>query len=448
MDEDDEVALKQINVKLPNGQPPISEDQFEEVMNFFEEIAQHTQPYAAVDSPPVLTLEELQIGFDSTHPEHVKSLSIFVYTHWSTRREASGNRGLSPHLKFETHQETDDSDPYVCFRRRELRQIRKTRNRDAQSAEKLRKLRMELESARNVLLMVKRREQMRRDVLELDRQVFEQRLSFRDTKRKLGIKGDEELLVNQKKAKVPVGMSPRDAALAQGLRMPHGAGIPGMELRALEDVQANQARAIANEIQNNIDKHIRWNEGWKDMTRFPLTPESDDGFHDPSAHFREALPATLSYYPTPPASHSDDEIQHDQAVDTEIKEISRASTPFGYLSPTEDEPSMRQRMPSFRRRPGRGGRMHIDRRFPMTRRDRDPEDDAYKYDTDHEDVEDTEDVDDDRVFEHISLRAHLFNAGRPQQDPAAAQKRLQLEAGQSSSHPSQSPANAQPAIAS
>ena len=198
MDEEDELAMKLFNAKLPTGQDPCTEDQFEEVMNFFEETAQTKQPFAAVDSPPVLPLEELQEQFDDTIPPHVRTLSKVLYEHWKTRRSATGNRGLAPRLKFETGQENDDSDPYVCFRRRELRQIRKTRNRDAQSADKLRKLRLELETARNLLLMVKRREFLRKETLEMDRLVFEQRLAFRDTKRKLSIKGDDELLVNQK----------------------------------------------------------------------------------------------------------------------------------------------------------------------------------------------------------------------------------------------------------
>lgn len=198
MDEEDELALKLINGKLPAGQEPCTEDQFEDVMNFFEETAQTKQPFAVVDSPPVLPLEELQEQIDDTVPSFVRNLSRLVYDHWKTRRTATSNRSLAPRLKFETGQETDDSDPYVCFRRRELRQIRKTRNRDAQSAEKLRKLRMELESARNMLLMVKRREQVRKESLEIDRLVFEQRLALRDTKRKLGVKGDEDLLINQK----------------------------------------------------------------------------------------------------------------------------------------------------------------------------------------------------------------------------------------------------------
>lgn len=97
--------------------------------------------------------------------------------------------------------ETDDADPYVCFRRREVRQVRKTRGRDAQSAEKLKRLRRELEEARQILALVKQRETAKREQLAVDKQLFEQRNSLRQLKQNLPApykEGDEDLLVTQK----------------------------------------------------------------------------------------------------------------------------------------------------------------------------------------------------------------------------------------------------------
>ena len=198
MDEDDDVALKAINASLPPDVPACTEDQFEEVMSFFEETAQTKQPFATVDNSPVLPLEELEEQYDDTIPSYVRTYAAFVFEHWRSRRTSNGNRWLSPRLKFETGADSDDADPYVCFRRRELRQIRKTRNRDAQSAEKLRKLRIELEGARVILQLVKTRELRRKEMLELDRRVFTQRLEAKKMKRELGIKGDDEDFINQK----------------------------------------------------------------------------------------------------------------------------------------------------------------------------------------------------------------------------------------------------------
>lgn len=101
-------------------------------------------------------------------------------------------------MQFETGQDTDDGDPYVCFRRREVRQIRKTRGRDAQSAEKLRRLRKELEDARQLVGMVRQRELARKEILVTERQVFIQRAEVKEMKRKHKIKDDDDDLINQK----------------------------------------------------------------------------------------------------------------------------------------------------------------------------------------------------------------------------------------------------------
>ncbi|KAI5289134.1 Enhancer of polycomb-like protein 1, partial [Ascosphaera atra] len=161
MTEEDEVALRKINAGKPASQQ-CSEDTFEELMAFFEDTAQLSQPFAAVDHPPVVSYAEMEQSFDQL---------------------------------FETGQETDDADPYVCFRRREVRQVRKTRGRDAQSAEKLRRLRKELEDARELLRRVCERENMRKDQLVLERKVFQQRCEFKEMKRKLGIKEDDDELI-------------------------------------------------------------------------------------------------------------------------------------------------------------------------------------------------------------------------------------------------------------
>lgn len=442
MDEEDELALKLLNAKAVNGQPHCSEDQFEEVMNFFEETAQTKQPFAVVDSPPVLPLEELQDQFDDSTPAHVRTFSRLVYEHWKTRRSTTGNRGLAPRLKFETGAETDDSDPYVTFRRRELRQIRKTRNRDAQSAEKLRKLRLELETARAMLMMVKRREILRKEQMDIDRLVFEQRLAFRDTKRKLGIKGDDELLVNQKvclgntqtrkwikdnmtdllqqKQKVNPAMNPNQAALAQQLRMPMAPGTSS-ELRTLEDVTAAKEREMEKEIQTNVEKHIRWNEGFVDKTLAPLTPESEPDYLEPVDHFREAI-ATSVYLPTPPASISDEESHGPEVATKQAKHVSRPPTPIRYASPPSDEHG--ENMPAFRRRLGRGGRIMLDRKFTRPRRSA-AEDDRWRFDSDNDDDSDT-DMKDDSLARMVQ-RAYLNVSSRPTE--TQAMRKAQLETG-------------------
>lgn len=204
MNSEDAAFLKAYNQKRGKN-VQCSEDEFEEVMNFFEETSHTKQPYASMDNTPVLSYEELEAEFDETIGEPARRFAKDIYNHWKSQRLLKGNRPLIPSLKFETNLETDDSDPYVCFRRREVRQVRKTRGRDAQVTEKLKKLRKELEEARFLMTQVRRRELLKRDQLAMDKQIFDQRVKVKELKRKLSIKGDdEELLINQKVPQLPL----------------------------------------------------------------------------------------------------------------------------------------------------------------------------------------------------------------------------------------------------
>lgn len=425
MDEDDEVALKVMNSKLP-GLPPMTEEQFEEVMSFFEEMVQLEQPFANVHNAPIMPLDELMLLVTDSTPDSVRTYANIVYEHWQTRRVVKGNNGISPQLKFETGQESDDADPYVCFRRREVKNFRKTRNRDLQSAEKLRKLRLELETARNVLLMVKQREQARKEVLEIDKQVFEQRQAFRELKRKLKQSGDDDLLINQKKPKLPPVVT-QDQQLQQQLA--NAAVRPsGAELKTIEDLRAERERAIEREIQTNIEKHIRWNDAFIDKTMFPLTPDTED-FQDTDTQFLPAMPATV-YLPTPPASVSEDEADKPaENGDVEMSDISRSSTPFRYASPAGDE-DYHQAMPAFRMRIGRGGRRMLDRKVPYRRKD--PSSDggynAFRFDY----SDDDSDVVMDDESSHMDASTRRANErclllGKSSESQAANARRAQLE---------------------
>ena len=208
-DEDDE-WLKQFNEKVASRRSlgmQCSDDHFEEAMNFFEETAKVKQPFSGVgDPPPIVPWDEMQeaLDLDENLEEPVRLFAADVYIHWSARRAKNGNTALQPALRLkviETSTDVDDNDPYVCFRRREVRQVRKTRGRDAQSVEKLRKLRRELEDARQLIALVRQREMAKKEQLAIDKQLFEQRMAMRKVKRSLPEQyreGDEELLINQK----------------------------------------------------------------------------------------------------------------------------------------------------------------------------------------------------------------------------------------------------------
>lgn len=196
MTTDDDVFLKAYNQKKPPS-AQCSEDDFEKIMEAFETTADRQTPFAAVDNT-VAGFEMMEFALKQEVDKKAQAFAKDIYDYWKTRRQCSSNRPLQPTLKFELHQDSDDGDPYVCFRRRDVRQTRKTRARDIQVTDKLRKLRKELEEGRQLVVMSLQREHAKRDLLAIDRSIFEQRGKVKEIRQRLGIKVDDEVLINQK----------------------------------------------------------------------------------------------------------------------------------------------------------------------------------------------------------------------------------------------------------
>ncbi|KAF2733544.1 hypothetical protein EJ04DRAFT_513182 [Polyplosphaeria fusca] len=432
MTSDDVAFLKGYNHKKGKS-VQCSEDEFEEVMNFLEETSTTKQPYATVDNAPVLPYEDMEAEFDETIREHSRRFAKPIYEHWKNQRLLIGNRSLIPALKFETNLETDDADPYVCFRRREVRQVRKTRGRDAQVTEKLKKLRKELEEGRYLMAQVKRREVLIRDQLAQDKLIFQQRSELKEIKRKLSIKGDdEELLINQRPAPKPKPKIDVPAPLR---------GIPGMgqkaqmarpdgrlldpDLVSHEEQVAKRSEMIDGFVEENLMKHQKWNVGWIDQTWRPITPPLEQ----PAAksNFRPVF--TSAQLPTPPASVSSEEAAAEQMdVDQENKQVvPRRSARFRYASPPDDVPFQEQAR--FRRRTGRGGRFMVDRRGLKRQKLESIDErvaDRFRYADDSSEDDGVTDVDHTDTL-HIRYRIMIDRQGEKQHAQAAAQNRRSVE---------------------
>ena len=81
--------------------------------------------------------------------------------HWKQRKIERKGQSIQPSLKFEdpnANEKENDADPYICFRRREIRQTRKTRRADSLGAERIRLLQKSLHYARDLVLSVCQRE--------------------------------------------------------------------------------------------------------------------------------------------------------------------------------------------------------------------------------------------------------------------------------------------------
>ncbi|KAG6012276.1 Enhancer of polycomb-like protein 1 [Claviceps pusilla] len=427
MSSEDAEFLKTYNAKSPAG-GSLSEDDFERIMEVFEDTAAEQAPFASVDNTIV--------AYDMMVPSlnHLGSTSILqhakaIYEYWKNSRLAVGNKPLHPTLKFETHQETDDTNPFVCFRRREARQTRKTRGRDNKVAETLKRLRRELEDGRQLVLLSFEREMMKRELLHMDRAIFEERAKLKQMKLRLGIKGEDEDLVNQKpqkrKAAEPSNTSRPPATQLRAPVKSDGRSLE-QDLVLLADQLAQKENELREEIENKVQNHRRWNQNHIDLTRDPLSPVKEQGME---LKFR---PAKTQYLMTPPASISSEELEmdmdemHSDSMDvddwTERLPLYHQFK-AGNMSSSDQTQTNH---PSFRRRIGRLQRLWIDRRGMATtpRQESSEYSDRWKYDSDDDD-------DDPPVYEvdpfdtralkfraTIPLSSYMFRGGRP---PIAAE---------------------------
>ena len=391
---EDDVFLKAYNQKRPAG-AKLSEDDFERVMEVYEETAMAQAPFASVDNT-VVAFENMRQALKEQLPEKFQKFAEDIYEYWKSCRQDSGNKPLQPDLKYERNAEVDDGDPYVCFRRRDARQTRKTRHRDVQSTEKLKRLRKELEEGRNLIKLAHQRELMKRELLRVDRDIFEQRAKFKEVKVRLNIKQDDDILVNDLRVRAtPDIVSTADIQQPPKRKMsdysqlqrPPGSQLgrlPGRsdgrpldaDLILLSDILAQKENMLQTEMEEKAQQHRKWNQNHVDLTREPLSPVQGQG---PDTGFRPAT-AQYQYLMTPPSSVTSESF--DQHSPSQGK-----PEPFTFRSlspPPEDDP---QGQPAYRRRIGRCGRLWIDRRgMPSAIKVVDDDaSDRWKYDQDDDD---------------------------------------------------------------
>ncbi|CDK27399.1 unnamed protein product [Kuraishia capsulata CBS 1993] len=385
MDEKDEEYLEKMNKELPPDIPRCTETEFEIISHRFETVINEKQPFLAMDPEHILTFDEIKpiaLQPDKTSPEDVartleQTLNIHpfitlldapppdgkqprplgelfekfgkqVYAHWKLRRIERKGRSVFPILKFEDPSEKDDSDPYVCFRRREVRQARKTRRSDTQGSERLRKFHRELKNAYNLVFMCAQREVKRKESLKVENDIFKMRCQVKSVKRELGIKGEEEDLIAHKKKKViPVAQDIKDEDRkdrVQGIRTGGANGaafdpqalrrtgsslnpiavqpyvklpvsrIPDLDLVTVSAVLHEKKDAITRAVAEKLKKRKLQDEGWINLTDDPLNPLFDIASAD-------SLIKEPSHTPYSSISTSIFEVENSRFLDPSLSKI-------------------------------------------------------------------------------------------------------------------------------
>ncbi|UZJ57280.1 hypothetical protein CBS101457_006600 [Exobasidium rhododendri] len=327
----------------------------------------------------------------------LKHVARVVYPFWKERREEKEGKALVPILNFD---ESNENDPYVCFRRREVKTIRKTRKTDVLHLEKLVKLRNEMQQAVTLLALLAHREKTKRASLMQDRACWQITKDFLDVKRVWNIQGtnagqeDEDLVSGEKredqlhgvagaskrKRKVEDGAAGAAAAAAAAgstlvkvsTKKPRPSGEDsgtaaqqsttavngnngnstssiGLGSAISDRVQAVQAY-IERECQRKADGDVGWEEG-SDAAFQPMLVPSH------LRNFRPIHSESDQYHNSSSSNNNNNNTSISWSNDSPSNATSSSSSTSLSL-PRVGRPA------SFRRRMGRGGRIFLDRRLP------------------------------------------------------------------------------------
>ncbi|KAJ3288060.1 Enhancer of polycomb-like protein 1, partial [Borealophlyctis nickersoniae] len=328
IDEKDDEFLADIASRIRTGKLPADaaydEDKFESLMWAFERAGNDK---VSGEAP---SLEECKQFFEREGlNQNLSNPALpLVYEHWKKRRYVvRGGLQIQPQLRTEEVGLRPDNDPYICFRRREVKQLRKARRGDSQSLEKLRRLRDEMNRAKEILEMVTKREASRKESVTLEHLIFEQRVLVRRLKKKLGVVAPDHDSPEQKAKKKLKGIE--GGRPLSTIRIPVNKILQSQHTFSDVDTFAelspiSETATVEDKVRRR--KMLEEHNGWVDATE------------DPYILLKNLNSQILRLYKS----------------NLPISLVEAPATPL-------DRPSRTFRVPHGRRRIGRGGRIVFDR---------------------------------------------------------------------------------------
>jgi enhancer of polycomb-like protein len=304
--------------KEPESTQPlaITEDEFELVMGIFEKVTHDTTEFlhhgleSGMAFPPFTDYQE---AFSSPLPPSMFAtftvptwipqpalllrLAKVIYPYWRDRRiERKGHR-IIPILNFDESDVLNES--YICFRRREIKAIRKTRASQATSSDKLLRLQNELTQGLELAKTLLSRENLKRDYTQQTLQVWDKRFEFAELKRKfpsLGTKEDEELLLDKERVVKKPKIEP---SRITGLKIrTRESGDPGSPAVAAEaSIRPKERLSLINAaIERDLASQKERDHGYEDVVENPYQRPT---FSFPRRHWKAIFSSSRSSTPSP-----------------------------------------------------------------------------------------------------------------------------------------------------
>ncbi|TFK38452.1 enhancer of polycomb-like-domain-containing protein [Crucibulum laeve] len=281
--------------KEPESPQPvmITEDEFELVMGVFEKVTHDKTEYLHHSLETGMTFpgfSDYQETFASPLPANIFStfsvptwipppvqlirIARVVYPYWKERRVERGGHRIIPALNGDEADTLNES--YVCFRRREIKAVRKTRASQVTSSDKLARLQSEMSYPLQLAKELLAREKVKREASQQAQIVWEKRMGLVDLKRKfpdLGDKADEELLIDKERN---IKKSEPSSSRLPGLKIrTHESSVPPARTEAairpserIASIRAQVETAIAR--QKDLDH--QWEDQIENVYQAPPVP--------------------------------------------------------------------------------------------------------------------------------------------------------------------------------
>ncbi|KAG6901511.1 hypothetical protein C0995_010980 [Termitomyces sp. Mi166 len=258
----------------------ITEDEFELVMGLYEKVTHEKTEYLhhglehgmtfpsfqeyqeTFSTPlPAPTFASFSVPSWIPSPQTLLRIARVIYPYWKERRLERGGHRIIPILNFDESDTLNES--YICFRRREIKAVRKTRAQQAPASDKLIRLQAELTYPLELAKSLLERETRKKEVTQSSQQVWEKRMGLVDLKRKypsLGDRGDEELLVDKEKLKKTETVRPAK------VRPEHGTPLRVVEVA----IRPSERTSLINEaVETALNRQKERDHHWEDQVDNP-----------------------------------------------------------------------------------------------------------------------------------------------------------------------------------
>ena len=237
---------------------------------------------AFVASPlPPSTFATFTVPRDIPDPDKLFRLAQSIHPHWHMRRVDRKGRPIIPDINLD---ESEEGNVYVCFRRREVKAVRKTRRMEITSVEKLTRLNLEFEIALELVDKLVEREEIKREICANDANVWGHRSCMIAVTNKfpnLRTPEDDKYLIDKEKIKrKPLGVDTTNI-----LRIPRGglpsagalfsAGGPRTGLLHEEEQDLGQAIVHPRERYEQIQKLIEGDLHTKNEAMYGMEDHTD-----------------------------------------------------------------------------------------------------------------------------------------------------------------------------